>query len=321
MGGIGIVNNPRSARNLRHPETRDRLARLLGPDGEVRDAATPGELGAALDAFRAAGIDTLAISGGDGTNHVVLTAAVRAWGDRPLPRLLPLRGGTMNTLASNHDVGGSPERILHEVLEARRARRPVPVVERDLLRVEADGAEARYGFLFGTGAAVTFLERYYATRRPSPFTAWVLVGRGALSAIWGGRLAQALTVRQPLRVEADGEEWPDASYLAVVAGTIPSLGLGFRALSRCAEQPGSFHAVGVHGSLAQVARLLPRVHRGAPWRRRAALDAVAREVVLEGDGTPFMVDGDLYPAARRLRLSTGPGVTVTCLPDRRGAAV
>jgi len=321
MGGIGIVNNPRSARNRRHPETRDRLARLLGPDGEVRDAATPEALGAALDAFRAAGIDTLAISGGDGTNHVVLTAAVRAWGDRPLPRLLPLRGGTMNTLASNHDVGGSPERILHEVLEARRAGRPVPLVERDLLRVEADGAEARYGFLFGTGAAVTFLERYYATGRPSPLMAWVLVGRGALSAIWGGRLAQALTVRQPLRVEADGEEWPDASYLAVVAGTIPSLGLGFRALSRCAEQPGSFHAVGVHGSLAQVARLLPRVHRGAPWRRRAALDAVAREVVLEGDGTPFMVDGDLYPAARRLRLSTGPGVTVTCLPGRRAAAV
>jgi len=218
-------------------------------------------------------------------------------------------------------VGGSPERILHEVLEARRAGRPVPVVERDLLRVEADGAAARYGFLFGTGAAVTFLERYYATRRPSPFMAWVLVGRGALSAIWGGRLAQALTVRQPLRVEADGEEWPDASYVAVVAGTIPSLGLGFRALSRCAEQPGSFHAVGVHGSLAQVARLLPRVHRGAPWRRRAALDAVAREVVLEGDGIPFMVDGDLYPAARRLRLSTGPGVTVTCLPGRRAAAV
>jgi diacylglycerol kinase (ATP) len=321
MGGIGIVNNPRSSRNLRHPETRDRLARLLAQDGLVRDAATAAELDAALVAFRAAGIDTLAINGGDGTNQVVLTAAVRAWGDRPLPRLLPLRGGTMNTLASNHDVGGSPERILREVLEARRAGRPIPAVERDLLRVEADGAGPRYGFLFGTGAAVTFLERYYATRRPSALVAWLLLARGALSAVWGGRLARALTVRQPLRVEADGEEWPDASYVAFVAGTVPSLGLGFRALSRCAEQPGSFHAVGVHGSLAQVARLLPRVHRGAPWRRRAALDAVAREVVLEGEGTPFMVDGDLFPAARRLRLSTGPGVVVTRLPGRRAAPV
>ncbi len=321
MGGIGIVNNPRSARNLRHPETRDRLARLLGGDGEVRDAATPEALEVALAAFRAAGVDTLGVNGGDGTNTVVLSAVVRAWGARPLPALLPLRGGTMNTLASNHAVAGSPERILHEVLEARRAGLPVPAVERDLLRVEADGGEARHGFLFGTGAAVTFLERYYATGRPSPAMAWALVARAALSALVGGRLAQALTVRQPLLVEADGEPWPDASYVAFVAGTIPSLGLGFRALSRCAEQPGSFHAVGVHGSLAQVARLLPRVHRGAPWRRRAALDAVAREVLLEGDGTPYMIDGDLFPAARRLRLATGPGVAVLGPPGRRAAAV
>jgi diacylglycerol kinase family enzyme len=321
MGGIGIVNNPRAARNRRHPETRDRLARLLGTDGEVRDADTPEALAAALAAFRAAGVDTLGINGGDGTSHVVLTAAVRAWAGRPLPRLLVLRGGTMNTLAANHDLAGSPERVLHEVLAARRSGRPVPSQERDLLRVEADREEARFGFLFGTGAAVTFLERYYATGHPSPLTAWLLVARGALSALVNGKLCRALTVRQPLRVEADGEEWPDASYVAFVAGTVPSLGLGFRALSRCAEQPGSFHAVGVHGSLGQVARLLPRVHRGAPWRRRAALDAVAREVVLEGDGTAYMIDGDLFPAARRLRLSTGPGVTVLRLPGRRAAEV
>ncbi len=132
-----------------------------------------------------------------------------------------------------------------------------------------------------------------------------------------GRFARALTRREPLRVASDGDEWADQAYLALLAGTVPSLGLGFRALARCEEQPGFFHAVGAHGALPQVLRLLPRVHRGAPWRRRAAIDVVARALTVEGEAVRWMVDGDLYPAARTLRLATGPGVEVL-LPGAPG---
>lgn len=310
MGGIGIVNNPRAARNRRHPETGARLGRLLGDQGLVRDAATPEALADALAAFRAAGVDTLAVNGGDGTCHVVLSAAVDAWGGAPLPRLLVLRGGTMNTLASNHGLRGDPEAILAAELARRQAGAPPTLVARDLLRVEADGTPPRHGFLFGTGVTVTFLARYYAGGRTSPLRAWLLLARAAGSALVGGGLGRSLVRREPLRIASDGEEWPDQAYLTLVAGTVPSLGLGFRALARADEQPGFFHAVGVHGALAQVVRLLPRVHRGAPWRRRAALDVVARQLSVEGEAVRFMVDGDLYPAARAIRVSTGPGVEV-----------
>ena len=124
MGGIGIVNNPRSSRNRRHPETGARLARLLDGQGLVADASTPDELHRALETFRAAGIDTLGVNGGDGTNHYVLTAAVAAWGAEPLPRLLVLRGGTMNTLASNHGLRGDPEALLSAHLLDRRSGSP-----------------------------------------------------------------------------------------------------------------------------------------------------------------------------------------------------
>ncbi len=320
MGGIGIVNNPRAARNRRHPEVRDQLARLLGDQGQLHDADTPEALAAAVASLRAAGVDTLAINGGDGTNHRVLTAAAEAWGAAPLPRLLVLRGGTMNVVAANHGLAGDPAAILSAELARRRAGRPVVVAERDLLRVEADGQPPRYGFLFGTGAAVTFLERFDASRLRSPAGAWLLLARAALSALVNGRQARALMRREPLRIEADGDEWPDQTYFTVLAGTVPSLGLGMRALARCEEQPGFFHAVGVHGSLPQVARLLPRVHRGAPWRRRAALDAVCRELVLEGEAVRYMVDGDLYGPARALRLSTGPALQVLLPPGPAGGA-
>jgi diacylglycerol kinase family enzyme len=310
MGGIGIVNNPRSRRNRRDPGLAGRLRLQLGDDGEVADAASPEELERVVARFRGAGVDLVGVNGGDGTGHFVLTALARAYGDAPLPRLLLLRGGAMNTVAGGHGIGGGPERILREVLLEVRHGLALRTAPRDLLRVSADGGEARYGFIFGTGAVVAFLEAYYATGRPSPATAAALVARGVASALVGGSFAAALTRRAPLRVTTDGDEWEDGSYLAVAAGSTPDAGFGFRAFHRCGEQPGFFHAVGVTGTVGQLARSLPRLRRGRPWRRRVAQDEVARVLELQGDAPGYTVDGDLYPSRAVVRVETGPAVEI-----------
>ncbi|WP_245529850.1 diacylglycerol/lipid kinase family protein [Anaeromyxobacter dehalogenans] len=308
MGGIGIVNNPRSRRNRRDPRLGERLRARLGDAGEVIDAATPDELDRAVERFRARGVDVLGIGGGDGTAHVVLSAFADAYGDAPLPQILLLRAGAMNTVAHGNAIRGSPEAILRAVLARRQQGIPLATVERDLLRVEADGIATRHGFIFGTGAVVAFLEAYYATGRPSPLTAGLLLARSVGSALVRGPFAASLTRRDPLRVWSDGEEWSDARYLALVAGSTPDIGFGFRAFHRCSEQPGSFHAVGVTASPLQIALALPRIRAGRPWKRRHAQDEVARELRVEGDGLRFTVDGDLYGPARAVRISTGPGV-------------
>jgi len=305
------VNNPRSRRNRLSPGLAARLRTQVGADGEVVDAATPDELERAVERFRAAGVDVVGVNGGDGTGHFVLTALARAYGDAPLPRLLLLRGGAMNTVAHGHGIRGGPERILRDVLAQRRHGFPLRTTPRDLLRVTADGGEARYGFIFGTGAiVVSFLEAYYATGRPSPATAAALVARGIGSALVGGAFAAALTRRAALRVATDGDEWEDGSYLAVAAGSTPDAGFGFQAFHRCGEQPGFFHAVGVTGTVGQLARALPRLRRGRPWRRRVAQDEVARVLELEGDAPRYTVDGDLYPAVTTVRVETGPPVEI-----------
>ena len=308
MGGIGIVNNPGSRRNRRRPRTARRLRAQLGDDGDVLDAATPEELARALETFRAAGIDVLGVSGGDGTLHYVLTAAVRAWNPAPLPRILVLPGGAMNTVARGSGVRGGPERALREVLIRRRHGYPLRTVDRDLLAVSADGAPPRFGFIFGTGSIVAFLEAYYASGSPSPAMAALLVARAMGSALVNGRFAASLARRERLRVETDGDEWPDAAYLALAAGSTPDIGFGFRAFERCQEQPGFFHAFGISGSLPHLALSVPRIRRGKPWRRRLAQDEVARTLVVEGPGFRYTVDGDLYTAERTVTVRTGPGV-------------
>lgn len=311
MAGIGIVNNLRSLRNRRRPETPARLRRLLDGHGEVVDASTPDELALAVERFRRAGIDVLGVNGGDGTGHRVLTAIVSAWGPRPLPALLLLRGGAMNIVARAHGMRGAPEAVLRRHLVRALAGLPPRTVERDLLRVEADGGRPLQGFLFGTGCTVAFLEAYERSPRPSPARAAWLLARAVGSAMVGGRLARALARREPLRVLADGDEWPDPAFLAVVAGAVPEMGFGFRPFSRCDEQPGFFHAVGLTGSAARVAATLPAVRLGRPWRRRVAIDAVARELLLDPAGPlGFTVDGDLYRAERAVRISSGPTVAV-----------
>jgi len=310
MGAVGILNNPRALRNRRRPETRERLRTLLGGEGEIVDAATPDELEQAVETFRKARIDVLGILGGDGTTHLALTAVTRAWGGHPLPALLPLRGGGMNTVARGHRIRGSPERILREVLRRRRAGVPLRTVDRDLLEVTPDGEIPSHGFIFGTGAVVAFLDACFRTGRPTPATnAWLLVV-AAVSALWGGNFAGVLNRRERLRVTSDGDLWPDEHYLAFLAGSTPQIGFGVRAFSRFDEQPGFFHAVGVTAGIRQVAMALPAIHGGAPWRRRIALDEVARAVVLEGESIRYTVDGDLYAARRTVRVATGPTLPI-----------
>jgi diacylglycerol kinase family enzyme len=309
MAGIGIVNNPRSRRNQRRPETGGHLRRLVDGEGEVLDAATHEELDHALDRFEASGVDTLGINGGDGTGHVVLTAVVRRWADRPLPRVLLLRGGAMNTVAHGHRLRGTPEAILERHLQRRRAGTPPRLVARDLLRVEGPGAPPGHGFIFGTGAVVAFLDAYYGTGRASPAVAALLLARLVSSAAVGGRFAARITAREPLRVRADGEEWPEDRYLSVLAATVPEIGFGFTPFARCDEQPGFFHAVGVTGTAAQLVPRIPAIYAGRPWRRSIATEAVTRDLRIEGTGpVRFTLDGDLYAYDREVRVSTGPAV-------------
>lgn len=310
MGGIGIVNNPRARRNQRRPGIARRLRERLDGDGEVLDASTPQELARAVERFRAARIDVLGVNGGDGTTHCVLTAFARAYGREPLPKLLLLRGGAMNTVARGNGVRGDAEGILRETLLRLRHGHPLRTVERDLLRVSADGGEPIYGFLFGTGMVVTFLEAYYATGHPSLAMAAFLVARAFGSVLVRGEFARALTRRERLRVSTDGDEWPDGSYLALAAGSTPDVGFGFRAFARCDEQPGFFHAVGVVGALPQLALAAPRIHRGKPWRRRLAQDELTRALVIQAERPRFTVDGDLYAAERSVSVETGPGVEI-----------
>ena len=139
----------RSAQSPQRGESqgrRDPMRRCSTPI-RTSPAATcldPASVTTALREMAERGVDTVAISGGDGTVNAVLNTV---FGRSPFPRLpllAVLRGGTANMTARDIGMQGRQDRALRALLELRRARRRRP------RRGRASGHAHRPGR--GTGA-------------------------------------------------------------------------------------------------------------------------------------------------------------------------
>ena len=306
MPGIGLITNPRARTNQKDPARMRRLGYLLGSRGVPEATGSLDDLYRVAEEFRSAGIDILAINGGDGTIGCTVTAFIKVYeaAGTLLPPVAILRGGTMNTTANSLGIKGAPGRLLFEVLDRYHNREPFAVYEREVLKVGDD-----YGFIFGNGVIHNFLKVYYGTGRPSPGVAAKVLLRGIASAFVGGPFAARLTKRFRAHVTADGQEWAVSDFMSVAAAVVEQIGLGFTPFYRCNERPGAFAILGIHTGALGFVTELPRVWRGRPMRRDKVIDAVVSEVVLESDGgLEYTIDGDTYQGGPLLRLATGPRV-------------
>jgi diacylglycerol kinase (ATP) len=321
--GIGVVLNPKSRHNLRDPGAASRLARALGDHGVVREARSIDELYRIAADFRRDDIDVLAISGGDGTNHVTLTGFIDVYGGATMPQVALLRGGTMNTVANSVGVlPGRPEGLLGSLIRgyAQRANEPLSNVERHVMRIAPLTGRAHYGFLFGTGVVAGFLAEYYRDREPTPLVAAKTLLRAVGSALVHGDTIQRMArpFRGSVELE-DGTSWPERDYLTVTAGTIEHIGLNFKPFRRYDERPSAFHILGIHASPPSVVRELPRIHRGEPMRPGKAFEGLAsRAIVRSGRASEpmrYMIDGDLHETSEshELELAIGPRVKLIVL--------
>ncbi|MEM9195535.1 MAG: diacylglycerol kinase family protein, partial [Myxococcota bacterium] len=284
--GIGVIVNPRAKRHRRDPTMGNDFRSIVGDAGVVAECPNEASLDATLQDFRRQGIDVLALSGGDGTTSFVLSVAARVYGDEPLPKVALLRGGTMNTVANSVGVPRRPPRkLLRALVESRTQGKPVQSSRRVLLEIDHDGS-IRHGFLFSAGIAREFLNEYYRAKdEPSAITAAQTMGRIALSIAARGELAERVSTPLSLEIEVDGRTIEKRDYVAVMAGTVPQIGLGFRPFFEAHEGVDGFHLLTVFGPKARVLFRVHRVRLGKALGPDLAEDILAKTAVIRAHGT------------------------------------
>lgn len=311
MPGIGIISNPHSRRNRRHPEQMRRLAYILGQDDTYELTNRIEDVSDAALQFKENDIDILALNGGDGTNHVTLTKFIEVWGDAPLPKVALLRGGTMNTVSNAVGVKGTPARLLANLVEKYYTKQPFETTQRDLLEI-TDEQATRYGFIFGNGLVANFLELYYGTGNPSPTTAARLLAKAVATMPFDSDINRELFRPFRARIELDDEIWAERDYTAVLSSTVDQIGLGFRPFIRSEETAGSFHILGVTGGAVGTALQLPKIRLGLPADQEVIRSAVSSKAeFISDEPIGYTIDGDMHVAeSGRVTLKAGPRVEI-----------
>lgn len=305
MSGIGVILNPHSKRYRRAPQKLEQMAFIVGERGHFNVTRDLGDIENVAQQFCDKEIDVLALSGGDGTNHRTLTTFINVYGDRALPRLAFLRGGTLNTVAASCGVYGSPEKLLMDLIYSYHAEAPLKTKTVRIMKINEN-----YGFIWGAGVIFRFMDVYYRGGIPSPSQAvWTLL-RSTVSAILNMRLSRDMFKRFDGEVIINGERWPYANYSAIYAGSISQLGLGFNVFYLAGDEH-PFHGVGFSLPPRNVLRYVPKMFLGKPSGCPDLLEAGAHEMIVKlKEPQNYTIDGDMYGPIDYFHITAGPKIEV-----------
>jgi diacylglycerol kinase (ATP) len=307
MPGIGIILNPYSSLYRNDPERLKRVGFIVGDRGSCHATDTLDDVRELASEFKERDIDILGISGGDGTNHKTLTAFIKVYGEKPLPRIAFLRGGTANNTATQLGIRGTPERILSNLMFKYHESQPFKEARIHMIRVNGE-----YGFIYGVGAPERFISRYLEVAEYGKFRAACILLRGMFSALFNGRFARMLCKRFDCKLLIDGRPVPIKNCVAMVAGSGRSLGFNFRTLYRATSDPGRFQIVAVSATPRQFLATFPRMLLAKPTKSKHVIDEMASSAAFEFDRPmPYVVDGEILGPTDRIEIATGP--LLTCI--------
>ena len=294
MTRLGIITNYQAGRNRKRPERIRALVRASGAtEFDVTD----------LDSIRAAtrqlagqGVDILAVNGGDGTAHAVLTQLMRL--DSRMPLVAVIAGGTTNLTANDLSGKLSPEQGLEKLTELAATQvDQIRRVQRRLLRITVGESKPQYGLFLGAGAVLRGMEHFRENVGARGLRGELAAGfsliRG-LVGIFGRKSAWTRTHLADVRI-AGSDAWREDRVL-LIATTMNRLLLGIRPW--WGEQNGPVHLTALRREPEAILRMLPSLLRGrrhrllTPSRGYRSDDVSGFEL---GSASGFALDGELFP--------------------------
>ncbi len=307
MSGIGVIHNPFAKRNRRSPWLADEIKKAVDGIGILRITENLQDVNTAAREFLDKNIDILAVNGGDGTLHRVLTAFVHIYGNRPLPRLLIFRGGTMNLVATSLNIPYRPLSAIRLAADGYRYGKQFKTFRQDILKVND-----LYGFISGGCAIASFMDEYYRVCKTGPAQALKIVSRMISSALFHTPYALRMFRPIPMKVWTDGVLLENTQYSFFLASTVKDLAFGFTPAPSAGKIPEKFHFMAGNMKPGELVKYIPELYTGTPLRHPGVCwNGPAKEAKIETDDPiRYTIDGEMYETEGELRYFAGPRLTV-----------
>lgn len=216
---IGIISNPFAKMNKKDPEHNTRLWAILGNHGQLEITRSLEDLESVCQEFHARNINLVGIVGGDGSISLVLSYLAKAYGHHNMPKILLLKGGTINFLAANLGLSSSGIQCLQDTLAL--IKKGKPLYERRLSTIRVDN---RLGFIFANGAASAFLKEYYKNKT-GPTGAMLKILQTILDGILHGKINgkfSEIVKHSPVKINGKFM----ANHVLTFVSTVPRLPFG-----------------------------------------------------------------------------------------------
>ena len=304
MSRIVAIVNPHSGKNKRNPQIIERFRQILGTQGVLFSPSSIEEMNLyLLRALRQTNVEILCINGGDGTIHKVITILFQILGDNPWPKIVILKGGTMNNIARN--IGIPLFKNAHTLLQEIVEYDSYTTIKKHPLIVD----ETYAGFIYGTSGISAYLEEYYDGGNPSVWKAAMIAIRSMLSAVINGEYVNKIFASRPIRLQVDGQKGKENHSTNMGISTVSDLGFYLRPFYATLERPDIAHVITMNCSPLYLLFALPNMWMARPTNKSYIEDMSGQEIDLHFEGEQsFTLDGDLYPIKGEQRIRVGRSI-------------
>ncbi len=325
MTSLGIISNPYAKLNKRKPGYNTRLCYTLDNKGEYHITRNLEDLDDVCQEFAEKSIKIIGIVGGDGSLGLSLTKIYTAYtlANKPLPKIIPLRGGTMNFLASNLGLFKDPHEILEDLLSSLKNRHPLFEQPIQTLMVED-----RIGFVFACGLATEFLSSFYQNKSNS-FGAGLALTKFVLNKItslylplWNKKINCEISCQFTISNKAviNQENFikltSNKGYSLIMASTVPKLPLNLHLFKNVKMGAPEAELIAINGGLPAFLATFSKILTANKLRKISnplTHNINSAEIIFSKDNYPYSLDGDIIQNNQKIKISLGP-TFIFCSP-------
>lgn len=303
MSRLGVVANARSWRNRAEADRATPSADMLHAIPETLD-----DYPRVLAEFAKAGVDVLAVDGGDGTLRDVLSALPAAYGDR-LPMIALMPSGKTNVAALDAGHVGRGAGALARLAGRIASGAPLETHARRPIMVTTDGW-TRAGFVFGLGAYERATRLVNERVHSKGFAQKLGVALGVVGSVAAafGKDRESWRAGVPLSIAVDGGEPREGASFVLLATSLDRLILSLWPF--WGEGEGAIRLTEIAAPPKRLARGLAAIgmSRKPSFADEAGYASLRADRVSLTLAQPFIFDGDTFAPGTdgRVELTTGP---------------